>query len=40
MRDFPTVYEEIERRKSIAKKGVMSFDLELDVWSRQPRASP
>lgn len=40
MRDFPTVHEEVEGRKSITKKGIMPFDFERDVWSRQPGTSP
>lgn len=32
MRDLPTINEEFPDHKIIAQKGIMSLDLELDVW--------
>jgi hypothetical protein len=40
MPDFRTIYEKVEGSKSIAKKGIMPFDLKPDVWPRQPGPSP
>jgi hypothetical protein len=38
MRNLLTVYIEVESNKIIAKESRVSFDFEIDVWSRHPRA--
>ena len=35
MWDLFTIYVKVEGNKSIAKKGGMSFDFEMDVWAGQ-----